>query len=236
MTELLYQRDSYLDHFSATVVGIDPQRSALALDRTAFYPGGGGQPCDVGTLEGLPVERVTRDADAVWHVVGAEQLPQEGDRVRGEIDWDRRYLLMRTHSALHVLCGVVWKKLGAHVTGGNMSPGEGRLDFELEGLNRALVEELERDCNREITAGRPIEVRFVSRQDVEKIPELIRTKVDLLPKSITEIRTIEIVGLDTQADGGTHVANTSEIGPITIPRYKSKGALNKRLYVAIAPP
>ena len=236
MTELLYQSDSYLDRFSATVVDTDLERNALALDRTAFYPGGGGQPCDVGTLEGLPVERVTRDADTVWHILGAELLPEEGDRVRGEIDWDRRYLLMRTHSALHVLCGVVWNKLGSHVTGGNMSPGEGRLDFELEGLNRALVDELERDCNREITAERPIEVHFVPRQALERIPDLIRTKVDLLPASITEVRTIEIVGLDTQADGGTHVANTSEIGPIAIPRYKSKGALNKRLYVAIASP
>lgn len=236
MTELLYQSDSYLRRFDATVVGIDLERKALALDRTAFYPGGGGQPCDVGTLEGLPVERVTRDGDTVWHIVVGKQLPEEGDRVRGEIDWDRRYLLMRTHTALHVLCGVVWKKLGAHVTGGNMSPGEGRLDFELEGLHRSLVEELEKDCNTEITAARPIEVRFVPRHEVEKVPDLIRTKVDLLPASLTEVRTIEIVGLDTQADGGTHVANTSEIGSIAIPRYKSKGALNKRLYVEIASP
>jgi len=235
LTELLYQTDSYLRRFDATVVGIDLERKALALDRTAFYPGGGGQPCDVGTLEGLPVERVTRDGDTVWHIVVGKQLPEEGDRVRSEIDWDRRYLLMRTHSALHVLCGVVWQKLGAHVTGGNMSPGEGRLDFELEGLHRALVEELEKDCNTEITAARPIEVGFVPRHDVEKVPDLIRTKVDLLPASLTEVRTIEIVGLDTQADGGTHVANISEIGSIAIPRYKSKGALNKRLYVEIAP-
>ncbi|MEJ2084889.1 MAG: alanyl-tRNA editing protein [Acidobacteriota bacterium] len=236
MTELLYQRDSYLQRFSATVVGIDQQRRALALDRTAFYPGGGGQPCDLGMLGGLAVERVSRDADTIWHILAAGQLPEEGDRVQGRIDWDRRYLLMRTHSALHVLCGVVWRRLRAKVTGGNMSPGEGRLDFELEGLNRGLVEELESECNREIAAARPIEVRFLPRQELEKFPDLIRTKVDLLPASVTEIRIVEIVDLDTQADGGTHVAATSEIGGIAIPRYKSKGALNKRLYVSITSP
>ncbi len=213
---------------------VDSTGGRVELDRTAFFPGGGGQPCDSGKLAGIAVPRMETDSGILWHVLASDELPEVGDALEGEIDWWRRYLLMRTHSALHVLCGVVWRSLGAKVTGGNMVPGNGRLDFELTKLDRGLVEEIEAGCNREIRARREIRVHFLPRQEAETMPDLIRTKINLLPKSITEVRTVEIVGLDTQADGGTHVSNTSEIGAIRISKYKSKGAINKRLYLEIA--
>lgn len=233
MTELIYQTDSYCDRFTALVVEVDLDNGAVALDRTAFYPGGGGQPCDRGTLSGLEVSRVARNKGDVWHFLESAELPKKGERVVGDLDWQHRYLLMRTHSALHVLSAVVWHRLQAQVTGGSMKPGTGRLDFELSGLSRELVQSIEQACNEEVAAGREIVVRFLDRGEAEEIPDLIRTKVNLLPASITTIRAIEIVGLDMQADGGTHVADTSEIGPLSIPRYKSKGADNKRLYIEL---
>ena len=235
MTELLYQTNAYLKEFSAVVADVDRSEKRVSLDRTAFYPGGGGQPCDLGVLATWPVIEVSSSRDRVWHRLETGELPAVGDSVSGELDWQRRYLLMRTHSALHVLCGVVWRDLGAKVTGGNMTPGTGRLDFELAGLSRDLIGQIETSCNKEIDTGREVRVGFLSRAEAESIPDLIRTKVNLLPKSITTIRTIALVGLDTQADGGTHVANTGEIGKIRISKYKSKGAINKRLYLEIAP-
>jgi misacylated tRNA(Ala) deacylase len=153
--------------------------------------------------------------------------------VRGRIDWDRRYALMRTHTALHVLCGVVWRDYGAPVTGGNMDPLEGRMDFEFARLPKDLVGEIEERCNREVAAARDIRVRILPRKEAFRIPDLIRTKINLLPEGIREVRTVEIVGLDLQADGGTHVANTREVGEIRVTDYKSKGAGNKRLYIAL---
>ena len=207
------------------------------LDRTAFYPGGGGQPHDVGTLlldDGeLPVVRVQRRSDEVWHQV-AGPLPPPGARVRGRIDWSRRYALMRTHTALHVLCGVVWRDYGAQVTGGNMEPLRGHLDFEFENLRQELVAEIEEKINREVEAARDVRVRILPREEAFRIPDLIRTKVNLLPPALTEIRTVEIVGLDLQADGGTHVANTREVGAIRVAGYKSKGRINKRIQVELA--
>jgi misacylated tRNA(Ala) deacylase len=205
----------------------------VALDRTAFFPGGGGQPPDHGTLAGSPVSRIERDGERLWHCLQTESLPAVGAEVEGELDWRRRYSLMRTHSALHVLSGVVWRDWQAQVTGGSMEPGAGRLDFEFESLTRDLVEEIEARCNAEVEAAREIRVGFLPRAEADQVPDLIRTKIALLPAGITVVRTIEIVGLDLMADGGTHVANTSEIGTIRIPRYKSKGAINKRIYLAL---
>lgn len=234
MSDLLYQTDAYLRRFDAEVVRTDPQQSRLVLDRTAFFPGGGGQPDDRGRLDQMQVERVTRQGDTVWHWLRGGVMPAVGRRVRGEIDWPRRHLLMRTHTALHVLCGVVWRDLGARVTGGNMEPGSGRLDFELGTLSRELVETIEERCRQELAAAREVRVRILDRAEAVRIPDLIRTKVDLLPAGLDRVRTVEIVGLDLQADGGTHVANTAEIGAIRIVKYKSKGASNKRLYLAVA--
>jgi misacylated tRNA(Ala) deacylase len=238
VTELLYQTDSYLREFEATMVAVDAETGRVALDRTAFYPGGGGQPCDLGTLTfggvAVAVSKVAKEGNLVWHYTSPSLPPsEEGQGVRCTLDWDRRYALMRTHSALHILCGVVWRDYGALVTGGNMDPGAGRMDFEFETLRGELVGEIEAKCNQEIAAARDIRVRILPREKAFQIPDLIRTKINLLPEGIRDVRTVEIVGLDLQADGGTHVANTREVGRIRVTDYKSKGAINKRIYIEV---
>ncbi len=236
MTHLLYQTDCYLREFAATVTLVDAEQNAIALDQTAFYPGGGGQPSDTGTLtadgQTWSVRQVKKQGADVWHFVDSDP-PAVGTRVSGAIDWDRRYKLMRTHSALHILCGVIWRDYGASVTGGNMQPGEARMDFEFERMQKELVTEIEDRINVEVEAGRPIKIAILPREEAFQIPDLIRTKINLLPAGITEVRTVEIEGLDLQADGGTHVANTSEIGRIKIVDYKSKGRINKRLMIEL---
>jgi len=238
MTTLLYQTDSYLREFPAQVVAVDAEGRRVALDRTAFYPGGGGQPCDMGFLRfddvTAPVVKVSKESDRVWHILSPESpLPAEGSDATGGIDWERRYALMRTHTALHVLCGVVWRDWGAQVTGGNMDPLAGRMDFEFATMHADLVSEIETRCNQEIAAARDVRVKILPRAEAFEIPDLIRTKINLLPEGIAEVRTVEIVGLDLQADGGTHVGNTREVGAIRVTDYKSKGAINKRIYIEV---
>jgi misacylated tRNA(Ala) deacylase len=236
MTEPLYALDSYIREFESRVADVDPEGSAVALDRTAFFPGGGGQPCDHGVLEiggrEVQVTSVKRDGDDIWHVLAGD-LPTANTVVIGRLDWERRHALMRTHTALHILCGVVWRDYGAQVTGGNMEPLRGRLDFEFESLGQELIAEIEAKLNVEVEAAREVRVRILPRDEAFAIPDLIRTKINLLPPSLTEIRTVELVGLDLQADGGTHVANTSEVGAIRISGYKSKGRINKRIEVEL---
>lgn len=244
MTELLYYQDAYLETFSATVVQVTPAGDAtfaVTLDRTAFYPGGGGQPADIGSLihdgQTLIVSKVKRDGNAILHTVelppGAPELVP-GAQVEGILDWDRRYAIMRSHTAMHILCGVVWRDYGASVTGGNMEPGAGRMDFEFEALSREMIGEIEAKCNAEIAAARPVESRILPRDEAFQIPDLIRTKINLLPAGITEVRIVELQGLDLQADGGTHVRNTQEVGHMQIVDYKSKGAINKRVYIQLS--
>lgn len=234
MTELLYHTDSYLKEFSAAVVAVDPVSHAVSLDRTAFYPGGGGQPCDFGELRDAErTYRVSRVERGNLHIIDGAILPEIGASVTGFIDWERRYKLMCTHTAMHILCGVVWRDYGASVTGGNMEPLEGRMDFEFERLQKELVQEIEDKINLEIAAARDVRVKILPRDEAFQIPDLIRTKINLLPEGIPEVRTVEIVGLDLQADGGTHVANTREVGHIRVTDYKSKGGINKRLYIAV---
>ncbi len=238
MTQLLYQTDSYLKEFDAEIVSVDAESRAVVLNRTVFYPGGGGQPCDFGELRingvGYSVIRVKKKGADVLHFLGGEaDLPEAGATVRGEIDWERRYRLMRTHTAMHILCGVVFRDYGALVTGGNMEPLKGRMDFEFETMRKELVAEIEEAINREVQAGREVKVAVLPREEAFQIPDLIRTKINLLPKGIREIRTIEIVGLDLQADGGTHVRNTAEVGALRVVNYKSKGKINKRIYVEL---
>jgi misacylated tRNA(Ala) deacylase len=238
MTKLLYQTDSYLKEFDAAVTRVDMDARAVVLDETAFYPGGGGQPCDVGqlTLRNVtyPVTKVKKQGSDVLHFLGGEEdMPDVGAQAHGELDWEHRYKLMRTHTALHVLCGTVFRDYGALVTGGNMEPGKGRMDFEFERLQGELVGEIEAAVNKEAEAGHEVRVKILPREEAFQIPDLIRTKINLLPEGIQEVRTVEIVGLDLQADGGTHVKNTSEIGKIKVVNYKSKGAINKRIYIEI---
>ena len=238
MTKLLYQTDSYMQRFAGMVVALDAENHALNLNETAFYPGGGGQPNDVGMLhiEGVDyrVIKVKKVGIDVLHFINTEiPLPAAGTSVEGQIDWERRYQLMRTHTALHLLCGVVFRDYGALVTGGDMDPLKGRMDFEFETMQKELVQEIERSVNLEAAKAHPVKVNILPRAEAFQIPDLIRTKVNLLPEGISEIRTVEIVGLDLQADGGTHVSNTSEVGQIHVVDYKSKGKINKRIYIEL---
>jgi misacylated tRNA(Ala) deacylase len=238
MTELLYHTDAYLQEFDALVTRVLPEERAVVLERTAFYPGGGGQPCDHGLLvvDGVSylVERVKKQGDDVLHFLsGTSPLPAPGSASHGTLDWVRRHQLMRTHTALHVLCGTVFRAYGALVTGGDMEPLKGRMDFEFETMRGELVREIEAAVNREVQAAREIRVNILPREAAFQIPDLIRTKINLLPEGISHVRTVEIAGLDLQADGGTHVRNTSEVGTIRVVDYKSKGAINKRLYIEV---
>jgi len=234
MTELLFHTESYVKEFQAIVTGVFD--GGVVLDRTAFYTGGGGQPSDSGTLTDgdreYPVTGVKRSGGNLVHQIDGH-LPAVGATVNGLIDWDRRYLLMRTHTALHILCGVVWRDYGALVTGGDMKPGEGRMDFEFENFSVEFVDELEIKVNAEVAADRDIHVNNLTRAEADQVPDLIRTKINLLPPNIQKIRTIDIQGLDLQADGGTHVANTREVGVIKVVGHESKGRINKRIRIAL---
>jgi misacylated tRNA(Ala) deacylase len=231
MTELLYLRDAYLTSFTATVV--DTREGAVALDRTAFYPTGGGQPHDTGALAGLTVVDVRKEGDLVWHSFEGESLLNVGDVVEGTIDWDRRHRLMRTHTALHVLCGVIWNEWRVPVTGGNMEPLSARMDFEFDPLPEGFGPRIEELVNAELAADRPIEVQFLPRDTAVQDDDLIRTKVNMIPESVSEIRVVDIVGLDKQADGGTHVRSTAEVGRIRVTKLENKGKGNKRVRLEI---
>lgn len=235
MTELLYLDDSYLRQFDATVSGSGD--GAVILDRSAFYPGGGGQPHDLGTLTDgetvWQIKSIAKKGNDVVCTLEGDTLPAPGTTVRGEIDWERRYRLMRTHTALHVLCGTVFREYGALVTGGNMGLDKARMDFELEDLNADRVARIAQLANESIAANLPVSWRSLPRKEAFQIPDLIRTKINLLPDSITEVRVVEIHGLDLQADGGTHVRNTGEIGGIEVIGTRSKGRINKRLEIAL---
>lgn len=230
----LYQVDAYCRRFPATVTAADGV--SVQLDRSAFYPGGGGQPHDGGTLtDGARIWSLTgarSGAGGVWYELDGE-APPVGTELECEVDWERRYALMRTHTALHVLCAVVFRDWGAKVTGANMEPLRGRMDFEFEGLSGEFVRELEQRVNVEVEAARATRVDFLPREEADKDPDLIRSKVSLLPPAIRVVRVVGIEGLDLQADGGTHVAETSEIGRISLPSYKSKGRLNKRIELTL---
>lgn len=240
-TQLCYS-DAYAREIEARVVAVETDEAPLVvLDSTVFYPGGGGQPSDRGIL-------LRSEDGRTWTVLAARKSggevahelepgvepPRVGDQLRVDLDWSRRFALMRTHTALHALCGVVWRDYGALVTGGNMEPGAGRMDFEFERMSGDLVEEIEAKVNHELALARDVRVHVLPREEAFAIPDLIRTKVNLLPPGIEEIRTIEIVGLDLQADGGTHVANTREVGSIRVTGYESKGRINKRIRIALS--
>jgi misacylated tRNA(Ala) deacylase len=229
-TDLLYLRDAYLREFDATVV--DVRDGAVALDRTAFYATGGGQPHDTGTLGALAVVDVRKEGPLVWHTVDGTP-PPVGTTVHGVVDWERRHRLMRTHTAMHVLCGVIWNEWGKAVTGGNMEPLEARMDFEFDPLPEGFAARVEQLVNDEVAADRPIEISFLPREVALADDALIRTKVNLIPESVEEIRVVDIVGLDKQADGGTHVRSTGEIGRFEVVKTESKGKGNKRLRIRV---
>jgi misacylated tRNA(Ala) deacylase len=235
--------DAYARTVDARVEAVDDSGEwpLIALDRTVFYPGGGGQPADRGLLlrgsdgRSWTVRSARKSGGDIVHELEPDPAgpPARGDTLTVDLDWPRRYALMRTHTALHALCGVVWRDYGAQVTGGNMEPGGGRMDFEFERMSGDLVSEIESRVNHELAAKRDVRVDVLPREEAFAIPDLIRTKVNLLPEGIREIRTIEIVGLDLQADGGTHVSNTSEVGRIRVLGYESKGRINKRIRISV---
>lgn len=229
-SELLYLHDAYLKEFDSTVAAVDGARVALAA--TAFYATGGGQPHDTGSLGEARVVAVTKDGAVVWHhLEGA--VPTTGEAVHGAIDWPRRHALMRTHTALHILCGVIWNEYERAVTGGNMEPLAARMDFELKALPEGFGETLERRVNEEIARDRPIVVSFVPRDAVVLDGDLIRTKSNLVPEHVREVRIVDIVGLDKQADGGTHVRSTAEVGRVRVVKTESKGKGNKRVRIVV---
>jgi len=206
--------------------------NAVALDRTAFYATGGGQPHDTGVLGGLVVTDVRKEADHVWHTVEGA-VPAVGTSVLGEIAWERRHQLMRTHTALHILCGVIWNEWRVPVTGGNMEPLSARMDFEFDPLPEGFVGRVEALVNDAIKRDYPIAVSFLPRSTAVQDADLIRTKVSLIPETVDEIRVVDIVGLDKQADGGTHVRSTKEVGTFRVVKTESKGKGNKRLRIEI---
>jgi misacylated tRNA(Ala) deacylase len=233
----LFATDAYRRSFDAAVVEVDRDAGRVALAQTAFYPGGGGQPHDLGTLRTdaglIAVTRVKREQGRIWHWLDTPELPAPGTDVHGELDWARRHLLMRTHTALHVLCGVVWAEFGIPVTGGNMEPGSGRLDFPLESISVELGRRLETRINEELAAARQVVVEFLGRDAANADPALIRTAANLIPREIDPLRVIDIVGLDKQADGGTHVASTAEVGAVRVTGTESKGKGNKRVRIEV---
>lgn len=238
-TDPLYSTDAYLRSFEAVVLEVDEPGRRVALSRTAFYPGGGGQPHDVGALRwhsgGGAVVAVKTEGPFIWHTLEPDaELPDPSAEVEGSLDWERRHLLMRTHTALHMLCGVIWADYGVAVTGGNMKPGEGRLDFELDAMSVDLGQWAQRRVNDEIERARDIYVSFVTRAEAAHDPALIRTKADLIPATVDPLRVIDIVGLDKQADGGTHVATTAEVGSVSVVKTESKGRANKRIRIAVS--
>ncbi|MGY2875202.1 misacylated tRNA(Ala) deacylase [Marmoricola sp. URHA0025 HA25] len=232
----LFAVDAYRHEFDATVAEVDHENGRVRLARTAFYPGGGGQPCDLGSLETadgtLAVTGVRRDRGSIWHTV--DGLPPEpGTEVRGLVDWTRRHALMRTHTALHVLCGVIWADYRIPVTGGNMEPLQGRLDFPFESMSIDLGTAIERRINEEIEKAHEIVVDFLPRSVADADPALIRTAADLIPREIDPLRVIDIVGLDRQADGGTHLLSTAEVGGVRVTKTESKGKGNKRIRIEV---
>ena len=240
MTEKLYSTEQYLEETSATVVEVDPDDGTVVLDRTVFYPGGGGQPPDTGELvigdDRLSVAKARSASGKVYHFLEGD-LPPVGTEVQAVIDWERRYRLMRTHTAMHALCGVVWERFQSPVTGGNMKPGEGRLDFDIPDWDSDRDREpVEEELNRQLQMARPVEIGFLPREEADEDPSLIRTKVSLLPPSLTTVRVVDIVGLDRQADGGTHVRSTEEVGRARVVKVDNKGKGFRRIRIALDEP
>jgi misacylated tRNA(Ala) deacylase len=228
--------DQTLREWDATVLDAGPE--GIVLDRSAFYPGGGGQPPDHGVLlwGGVQtrIEGVRKGDEEYLIPAEGDPVPPPGTAVAGAIEDERRSALMRTHSGLHVLCGVVFRDYGSLVTGGNMEPFAARMDFDLPVVPEGFKDAVEAACNTEIAAGRPIDIRVLPRDDALAIPDIIRTAKNLIPDDVPDVRIVDIVGLDQQADGGTHVASTSQIGKIEVVKIENKGKGFRRLRIRIA--
>jgi misacylated tRNA(Ala) deacylase len=239
MTDQIYLRDAYLKQMDATVQ--DVRDGAVVLDQTVFYATGGGQQHDTGTLtwtgpdgtnRQCTVTEVKKQGPDLLHKFEGE-APPVGASVHGQIDWDRRYALMRHHTALHSMSGVIYRLFGSLVTGGQMYVDRARMDFALEDLSPERLQEIEDETNRLMAEGHPIYVSVLPREEAFQIPDLIRTNINLLPPAIQEVRVVNIEGIDQQADGGTHVNNTSEVGRVRITKKENKGRINKRIEIVV---
>ena len=233
--ELLYQTDSYAGEIDTVIEAVNGGDNSVRFAQTIVYPGGGGQPYDIGMFEhegeSHAITGSKKTDGELWYLL--DRIPPlTGMRVRLKIDWERRYALMRTHTCMHILCGVIWRDYGKAVTGGNMEPLKARMDFEFDGLDHDLLQEIERKINEEVRAEREIRVFFTESR--EELESLIRTKTNLIPDGVERIRIVDIDGLDRQADGGTHCANTRETGTIRITGFENKGKSNKRIKVEIS--
>lgn len=238
-TELLYATDAYRSQFDSTIVAVDPAAHAVALAATTFFPTGGGQPHDTGALSlgdgTAAVIGVTKDHDGiVWHMLAdVVALPRVGQEVTGVLDWERRHLIMRLHTAQHIMNGIIWRDHRAHVTGAQISPPEARLDFELPTISQEFAHTLQTAINAAVAENLPVRVLWLPRAEADRDPSLLRLKANLIPRSIDPLRVIDIVGLDRQADGGTHVASTREVGQVRVVKTESKGKANKRVRIAV---
>jgi misacylated tRNA(Ala) deacylase len=239
MTDEIYSRDAYEAATDAIVV--DVRDGGVVLDRTVFYARGGGQPGDTGVLKGdgeeIKVIDTVKSGGEVLHMLDeGVTAPPVGTAVHAEIDWARRHTLMRTHTALHALSGIVFTDYGAKVTGGNMEPGVARMDFELDGISQEFGREVEAKLNTALQQDHAVHVSFIPRTEALSDPDLIRTKVSLIPETVDPIRVIDIRGLDKQADGGTHVRSTAEVGTVRVVKTESKGKANKRMRIELVDP
>jgi misacylated tRNA(Ala) deacylase len=239
-TEPLYATDAYLREFESHVVAVDADTGAVALAATAFFPTGGGQPHDIGALwisgTALAVTDVSKDRDGViWHrLADGTALPSITQAINGALDWERRHLIMRLHTAQHIMNGIIWRDHHAHVTGAQISPPQARLDFELATMSQEFAVHLEAAINEVVRENLPVRPRWVPRSEADRDPSLMRLKANLIPRSIDPLRVIDIVGLDRQADGGTHVAATGEVGEVRVIKAESKGRSNKRVRIALS--
>lgn len=235
--ELVYLEDAYVKELETIITSIDPELSAVQFEKSIIYPGGGGQAKDYAAIEiggrNYDLKDCKKDDRGIWYVLDAIDFNLQDVAVI-RLDWERRYNLMRTHTAMHILCGVVWNEYQKKVTGGNMEPLKARMDFEFEGLNDELVREIEHRVNEEIATNHAVHIKQI--RGAENIDELLRTKTNLLPPGLTEIRLVEIENLDMQPDGGTHVAGTAEVGEITITGFENKGRINKRIRLEVRNP
>ncbi len=235
-TELLYMDDSYIRKFSATA--IDMEEDAVALDKTAFYPGGGGLPSDTGIMrigdEEFKVPVTYKKGDLVYHILEGGGLVKPGEIVEGEIDWDRRYRLMRMHTGLHVLGAIFYERMGALVTGNQIGVDRSRVDVNIEGFKRELIGSILEEANRILSEGRKVKIYYLPREEALRIPGIVKL-AGAMPPNVERLRIVEVEDIDIQADGGPHVANTNEIGKLVLLRTESKGRRNKRIYFTLEP-
>ncbi|NHV06080.1 MAG: alanyl-tRNA editing protein [Thaumarchaeota archaeon] len=235
MTKLLYMDNSYLKEFEAEIVEVSNEE--IVLDQTAFYPRGGGLPEDTGVIlkgeEKYIVDQVRKEGDKVFHHVANLGL-STGDKVRGIIDWEKRYTIMRMHTGIHALASVFNKKTGALITGNQVGVDKSRLDVNIEKFDRKLIEEVFSETNQELAKGRNVKIYYLPREEAFKIPGIVKL-AEAMPPDVEKLRIVEIEGLDIQADGGPHVSNTKEVGELVLNKVENKGKNNRRVYFTLKP-